>query len=47
MKNFADSLMENVSVKEGLQDMKLREIVEQSAMIANIEYVKFNRGDYL
>ena len=47
MKNFADSLMENVSVREGLQDIKLKEIVEQSAMIANIEYLKFNRGDYL
>jgi len=47
MKSFADSLMENISVKEGIQDNKLKDIVERSAMMANIEYVKFNRGDYL
>jgi hypothetical protein len=47
MKSFADSLMGNISVKEGIQDNKLKDIVERSAMMANIEYVKFNRGDYL
>ncbi len=47
MKSFADSLMENISVKDGIQDNKLKDIVERSAMMANIEYIKFNRGDYL
>ena len=46
MKMLADALMENVE-SEGAPDKKLKDIAEYSAMMANIEYLKFNRGDYL
>ena len=44
MKTLADALMESVA---DVQDKKLKDIAEHSAMMANIEYLKFNRGDYL
>ena len=46
LKMSADALMESVAA-EGIANQKLKDIVEHSAMIANIEYLKFNRGDYL
>ncbi|MFH2066695.1 MAG: hypothetical protein ABIK15_15970 [Pseudomonadota bacterium] len=46
MKMSADALMESLAA-EDFQDTKLKDIVEHSAMIANIEFLKFNRGDYL
>jgi hypothetical protein len=46
MKMSADALMESLAA-ENLQHQKLKDIAEHSAMIANIEFLKFNRGDYL
>jgi len=33
--------------KEDVKDKKLKEIVMESIMMANVEYYKFYRGDYL
>jgi len=46
MKNDADDIMEAME-KEGVADDKLKKIITESAMMVNIEYYKFYRGDYL
>ncbi|MBW1892208.1 MAG: hypothetical protein JRF40_00150 [Deltaproteobacteria bacterium] len=46
MKNDADKIMENIE-KEEVKDKKLKEIAMESIMMANVEYYKFYRGDYL
>jgi hypothetical protein len=46
LKTGAEELLE-MAEKEILQDSPLRTIAEEGAMRANIEYIKFYRGDYL
>lgn len=46
MKNDADDIMKTME-KEGVTDDNLKKIIIESAMMANIEYYKFYRGDYL
>jgi len=46
MKNDADDIMETME-KEDVADDNLKKIITESAMMANIEYYKYYRGDYL
>jgi uncharacterized protein YoxC len=46
MKNGADDIMETMK-KEGVTDEKVKNIIMESVMTANVEYYKFYRGDYL
>lgn len=45
LKESAEKLMEKVGRVS--QDNPVRKIATESAMAANIEYIKFNRGDYV
>ena len=33
--------------KTGTTDTELQDIVNRTALTANMEYIKFNRGDYI